>query len=131
MALIINESNGNIDNFALSTFTVRREGIAVVQKNADDIRKKFKESLAAKDLTLHFDGKAVKEFAGVTHLEQERIAVIVSSPTLADPQVLGIPPAESSKGTDQQKVLIELIEEWGLKDYHYSITTAAAIYYLQ
>ena len=82
LAMIINESNGNLDDFDLSTSTVRREGIKAVKKNAEDIQKTFKEGLANKDLTLHFDGKSVKEYTGGLHLEQERIAVIVSSPTL-------------------------------------------------
>ena len=80
---------------------IRREGIEGVKKNAEDIKKTLKESLANKDITLHFDGKSVRGL----HLEQERIAVIVSSPTLENPQVLGIPAADSSKGADQQKLL--------------------------
>ena len=117
IALIINESNGNLDDFVVSTSTVRRKGISAVEKDSEDIKKRFKESITAKDLTLHFDGKAVKEFTDGKHLEQERIAVIVSSPSLKDPQVLGVPAAESSKGVDQQKVLEKLLEDWGLEDY--------------
>ena len=117
LALIINESNGNLEDFDLSTSTVRRAGIKAVKNDAKDIKNKFKASLKNKDLMIHFDGKSVKEFTGGKHLEQERIAVIVSSPSLEHPQVLGIPPSESSKGIDQQKVLIDIIEEWGVKDY--------------
>ena len=117
LALIINESNGNLDDFVVSTSTVRRRGIDAVKKNAEDIKRGFKDTLTAKDLTLHFDGKSVKEFTGGQHLEQERIAAIVSSPSLPHPQVLGIPPAESSKGVDQLEVLKKLLEEWGLTEH--------------
>ena len=117
LALVINESNGNLDDFVLSTSTVRREGIAAVKKNAQDVMIKFKENLTSKDLTLHFDGKSVKEFTGGKHLEQERIAVIVSSPSLETPQVLGVPAAQSSKGTDQMEVVTKLIEDWEVTDH--------------
>ena len=88
-----------------------------MKKNAKYIIVKFKENLNSKDLTLHFDGKSVKEFTDGKHLEQERIAVIVSSPSLEDPQVLGVPAAESSNGTDQMEVVTKLIEEWGVTDH--------------
>ena len=117
IALIVNESNGNLDDFILSTSTVRRRGISAVKKNAEEIKDSFKHNLSSKDLTLHFDGKSVKEFTGGQHLEQERIAIIVTSPTLEQPQVLGVPPAESSKGVDQQQVVENVLEEWGLKEH--------------
>ena len=117
LALIINESNGNLDDFVISTSTVRREGITAVKKNANDIIENFKENLKSKDLTLHFDGKSVKEFTEGQHLEQERIAVIVSAPSLPSPQVLGVPAADSSKGVDQRDVLTKLIEEWGVTEH--------------
>ena len=98
---------------------VRREGIKAVKNNAEQIKKEFKENLKNKDLTLHFDGKSVKEFTAGRHMEQERIAVIVSSPSLEHPQVLGIPPSESSKGVDQQRVLMDVIEEWGGQGVHH------------
>ena len=117
IALIVNESNGNLDDFIVSTSTVRRRGISAVKNNAEEIKNCFKSSLSSKDLTLHFDGKSVKEFTGGQHLEQERIAIIVTSPTLEHPQVLGVPPAESSKGVDQQQVVENVLEEWGLKEH--------------
>ena len=40
LALIINESNGNLGDFDLSTSTVRREGIKAVKNNAEQIKKK-------------------------------------------------------------------------------------------
>ena len=80
----------------LSTTTCRREGVKAVLKDVDMIKEKFKDNLVARNLTLHFDGKAVKEYTRGCHLDQERIAVIVSSPTLQSPQVLGVPPANRS-----------------------------------
>ena len=50
------------------------------------------------------------------HIKHERIAVIVSSPDLDAPQLLGVLPARSSKAADQEKVIIELIEDWNIKD---------------
>ena len=64
----------------------------------------------------------MKEFSAGCHLEQERIAVIVSSPSLKSPQVLGVPPAESSKGVDQLAVVMELIKEWGIEEYIMAIS---------
>ena len=104
LALIIRESGGYLDDFVLSTTTCRREGVKAVIKDAEMIKEKFKDNLVARNLTLHFDGKAVKEYTSGCHLDRERIAVIVFSPTLQTPQVLGIPPADSSKGVDQLTV---------------------------
>ena len=117
LALIVNESNGNLEDFILSTSTVRRRGISAVKKNAEEVKETFKNNLSAKDLTLHFDGKSVKELTSGQHLEQERIAIIVTSPTLDHPQVLGVPPAKSSKGVDQKQVLEKVLEEWGLSEH--------------
>ena len=117
LSLIIQESGGNLDDFVVSKSTCRREGIKSVTKDTENIKERFKNSLSARDLTLHFDGKAVKEYSAGCHLEQERIAVIVSSPSLDSPQVLGVPPAKGSKGIDQLAVLANLIEEWGIKDH--------------
>ena len=128
LALVIKESGGDLDDFVLSTSTCRRQGIKAVTADAENIKEVFKENLKERDLTLHFDGKSVKEFSAGRHLDQERIAVIVSSPTLKSPQVLGVPPALSSKGVDQLAVLTKLIEEWGVKDYIMAIgfdTTAS------
>ena len=117
IALIIKKPGGNLDDFVLSTRTCRREGVKAVIEDADKIKETFKNNLKVRDLTLHFDGKAVRELTAGCHLEQERIAVIVSSPTLKSPQVLGVPPARSSKGVDQLAVLTKLIEEWGVKEF--------------
>ena len=98
LALIINESNGNLEDFVLSTSTCRRKGLEAVKNDSSSIKERFKANLGARDLTLHFDGKAVKEFTKGDHQEKERIAAIVSSPSLDSPQVLGVPAAVSSKG---------------------------------
>ena len=76
LALVIKEAGGNLDDFTLSISKCRREGIKAVTKEALEIKEKFRKSLKTRDLTLHFDGKAVKEFTAGRHLDQERIAVI-------------------------------------------------------
>ena len=40
--------------------------------------------------------------------------------------MLGVPPADSSKGTDQLAVLAKLIEEWGIKEYIIGFDTTAS-----
>ena len=117
LALIVNESNGNLDDFSISTSTCRREGIKATKDDSKKIKEDFVSKLSGRSLTLHFDGKSVREFTGGKHLQQERIAVIVSSPELEQPQVLGVPPAPSSKAEDQENVIVDLIEEWGLKNH--------------
>ena len=98
LALIINESNGNIDDFGVSTSTCRKKGITAVENDSSRIKDAFKDKLSARDLTVHFDGKSVCEFTEGKHQEKERIAVIVTSPSLDSPRVLGVPATESSKG---------------------------------
>ena len=122
LSLLIQESGGDLDDFVVSTSTCRRQGIKAVTEDTENIKEKFKINLSERDLTLHIDGKAVKEFSAGCHLEQERIAVIVSSPSLKSPQVLGVPPAESSKGVDQLAVVMELIKEWGIEEYIMAIS---------
>ena len=105
-----------MDDFVLSTSTCRRKGISAVEQEASSIKTDFQSKLSGRDLSLHFDGKAVKEFTDGCHRTQERIAIIVSSPTLDSPQVLGVPAADSSKGVDQAAVVIDMIEEWNIKE---------------
>ena len=123
LASIIKKSGGDLDDFVVSTSTTRREGVKAVTEDPDDIKKnKIKNSLTG------FYGKAVTEFTDGSPLNQERIAVIVSSPSLQYPQVLGVPPAKSSKGVDQLGVVVKLLEEWQLKEFIMAIgfdTTAS------
>ena len=59
LALIIKDSSGNLEDFVLSTRTSRRKGVKAVIEDADKIKETFKNNLKVRDLTLHFDGKAV------------------------------------------------------------------------
>ena len=45
------------------------------------------------------------------------MAVVVSSPNLESPQLIGVPPAPSSKAADQEEVIGGLIEEWNIQEH--------------
>ena len=75
--MLIKAGGGDIGDFVVSTSTARREGIRAVTSDASNIKNDFKNSLAARDLTLHFDGKAVKEYTAGVHKEKERIALLL------------------------------------------------------
>ena len=64
LAVLIQESNGNLDDFVLSKSTARRVGASEVTADSLRIREEFASKITGRNLTLHFDGKAVPEFTG-------------------------------------------------------------------
>ena len=66
----------------VSTSTSRREGIVAVTKDTEDIKESLKNSLSAKDLTLHFDGKALKEYSDGCHLQASLKQICACQPNI-------------------------------------------------
>ena len=76
------------------------------------IKEVFKDKIKDKFVVLHFDGKSVEEITDSRKLTNERIAVVITGPELEGEQVLGVVVAPSSKGSDQERAIIALLQEW-------------------
>ena len=113
LANIINVSGGIIEDFPLSTSSVWRAGKRVISEAAESIKSNYQLAIKDTYLTLHFDGKSVKEYTGNVKVINERLAVLVSSYKAA-PQLLGVPSIPSSSGSDQEAAIEKLIVKWGI-----------------
>ena len=78
MANIINVSGGIIEDFPLSTSSVWRAGKRVISEAAESIKSNYQLAIQETYLTLHFDGKFVKEYTGNVKVIKERLAVLTS-----------------------------------------------------
>ena len=72
-----------------------------MKSSADNVRESFKEGIEGRCLVVHFDGKIVKEFTDGRKQSNKRCAVLVSSPNLDSPQLLGVPVVVSASGQNQ------------------------------
>ena len=72
--------------------------------------------MSDKEIQLHFDGKSVQQFIDGKVKTKERIAVIASSPTMQKDVLL-----DSSKGADQVKGILPLIEKFDIADNIFAV----------
>ena len=98
----IQKSGGDIKNFTLSKSQANRNRKKVVSKQADETKELFRNKLQSlgKTCILHFDGKSVVDYTNGVKSTNERMAVVLSSPNLEEPQVLEVPVIQSGKGDD-------------------------------
>ena len=71
---------------------------------------------AGRTLFLLFDGKSVEETSKRVKQAKQRLAVVIDSPNLEEPQVLGVPVTKTSRAEDQVDAIWPLLEEWGVLD---------------
>ena len=64
---------------------------------------------AGRKFIVHFDGKLVKDITGSIRSVRERLAVLLSSPELPDPQLLGVPPIPEGTGEEIMEGILEVI----------------------
>jgi len=74
-----------------------------------------KELVKNHNLILHFDGKLVKEYTNGKVSTNERCSILVSSPTLEEDVLIGVPVISSSAGAHQVEGLIPLLDEWEIR----------------
>ena len=67
---------------------------------ASIVRERFTEEAKNLWLVLHFDGKKIKEFTDGSKQQVERLPVVVSSPDMESPQVLGAVGLKGGSGED-------------------------------
>ena len=105
VADLITSAGGDLSDFTLSQSSAWRAGVSAVKSSAENIRQSFKEGVEGRCLVAHFDGKIVKEFTEGRKQANNRCAVLVSSPNLDAPQLLGVPVVASASGRDQARYI--------------------------
>lgn len=90
----------------------------MARKTSQSVKDKFSEKLPdmKRSFVLHFDGKSVQEFTQGRKMTNERLAILVSSPDLQAPQLLGIPPVTSTKGHVMAVGIVKMARDWGILD---------------
>lgn len=125
LAAICNKAGLNLDDVAISRTTVHRKRYKKIESLGDKLRQDVIETLQGKRLCLHFDGKLVKQIEEDLNITVtvERIAVSVTSPDIEDREdiLLGVVQAESSKGSDQAHVILNLLEYYEIADQIFAI----------
>ena len=117
IANVVNVAGSDVNELSISASTMRRAGRKCAKEKACLIRERFAELNDKKTKVVHFDGKNVEELTNNVVTKNERMAVLVSSPDLEYPQLLGVPAIPTGSGADQEATLAELIESWGIKDH--------------
>ena len=109
----------DLNKFIMSTSTTRRDVGKAMTEKAEDSKRQFKNKLkdTGRTLFLLFDGKSVEETSKRMKQARPRLAVMVDSPDLEEPQVLGVPVLKSSSGEDQVEAIWPLLEEWEVLDH--------------
>ena len=120
LANVINAGGGSVDDFSLSRTTVRVAGASAVKEAAENVKIDFKkllqEDIAVKEsVIIYYDGKTLQQFHDQIKCSKKRISVIADSPHLPSEQVLAVPFTPSNSGKDQMKVVMKVLEEWGIK----------------
>ena len=117
IANVVNVGGGDINELPISKCTMWRAGRKSVKDKASIIRQSFAELNDKKTKVIHFDGKIVEELTNNVVKKNERMAVLVSSPDMEFPQLLGVPAIPTGSGADQEATLTELIASWGIKEH--------------
>ena len=109
----------------ISKTTVHRKRFEYIQNMGDNLREDIIELLQGKRLVLHFDGKIVREISEEKNISEnvERIAVSVTSPDFDDRDdiLLGVLQIENSKGSEQAKNILQLLEFYEITDNIFAI----------
>ena len=100
----------------ISRRQVERNVKKSLQVYSQDIMANFSETAKSIPLLLHFDGKTMKDFTDNVKRVVERLPVVVSSPDLEDPQVLGSVALEGQTGQDIVDGITALLEQYDLCD---------------
>ena len=111
---------------------LQRKRFKKIENLGDQIRQDIMDVLKGKKLCIHFDGKQVKQIEEDLNITVtvERIAISVTSPDIQDSNdiLLGVVQADSSKGSDQASVILNMLEYYNIVDQIYAVccdTTAS------
>lgn len=99
MASFVDCSGGDINDFVLSSTSVKRKRKEEQESLADDIRDDFKEKYAGWPKFVQWDGKCMVLLEGNDRVFQEVNAVVLSVPGSGEkPKVIGLPTVDRGTG---------------------------------
>ena len=86
----------------------------MINSEAEKIRQYIKDLANSRHklISIHFDGKIVKEYTGNISFTQNRLAILVKVNGKAE--LLGIPPIDSGTGEQQFIAIYDFLENYGL-----------------
>ena len=121
--MLLKACDCDLDNFAISHSTARRQREMVNSKVSVDIMLKWVKMVKELGLKiiLHYDGKLVEELerSKVKRIKYDRLSVIARLPEIDGPdseQILGIPQIKNGKGITQTTAIYEMLDHYDLSD---------------
>ena len=109
-------SGGDINSLPLSRRQVERNSKVSVTQYASGVREAFVLAARGKKFICHFDGKQLLEFTMGVKATKERMTVVVSSPDMEHPQVLGSMPLDGQTGEDIAGGVLYLLQLYQIED---------------
>ena len=111
---VIALSGGNVGEYVVSKSSFLRAIDHVINSEAEKIRQYIKDlaNSSHKLVSVHFDGKIVKEYTGNISLTQDRLSVLVK--VNGKTELLGIPSINSWTGEQQFNAIYDLLENYSL-----------------
>ena len=123
VAMLLKACGCDLNNFAISHSTARRQREIVNSKVSVDIMIKWVKMVKEMGLKviLHYDGKLVEELerSKVKRLKFDRLSVIARLPEIDGPeseQLLGIPEIKNGKGITQTQAIFELLDHYDIRN---------------
>ncbi|XP_065683489.1 uncharacterized protein LOC124813472 [Hydra vulgaris] len=90
-------------------------------KDFDIVSKGSFKCSKGKLLCVHFDTKIVKEYFYGANINVERLALVISSPSIDKEQLIGVLSITDSRGITQAKAIKEILESWNLWNSVHSV----------
>ena len=107
---------GDISSLPLSRRQVERNSKISVTEYASGVREAFIAAAKDKFFVCHFDGKQLEEFTMGVKAKKERMTVVVSSPDMEHPQILGSLSLNGQTGEDIFGGVSTLLELYEISD---------------
>ncbi|XP_065681550.1 uncharacterized protein LOC136095199 [Hydra vulgaris] len=94
---------------------------AVINEYGLKVKEDFIVKTKGKLLCVQFDTKIVKEYFYGANINVERLALVISSPSIDKEQLIGVLSITDSRGITQAKAIKEILESWNLWDSVHSV----------
>ena len=101
------------DEVTLSASTIRRRRIAHRKSCAEEIKRKFTETVGTKPLTLHWDGKLLPDITQ-WKAKTDRVAILVTGDNIE--RLLSVAKVQQGTGKQIADSCIEVVSHWKIKD---------------
>ncbi|XP_065642894.1 uncharacterized protein LOC136074496 [Hydra vulgaris] len=121
LANVINSAGGNLKDFNISLKSAKVHSNDAINDNGLKIKENFIKIAQGKLLCVHFDTKIVKEYFYGENRNVERLALVISSPSIDKEQLIGVLSITDSRGITQAKAIKEILESWNLWDLIHSV----------